>query len=131
MATSSTISQNNLNCDAMVTYINWIKNQLIDEYKEMNRRITLEHKTIHQNENWKRQYEDALFISNDIMEQDMLRMHIRDTINSISNLLGNIDLISEDYEEMKYNVIWEINSIKCILNPQHVYEEFDPIDNLN
>ena len=65
------------------------------------------------------------------LKQDILLMHIRDTVNSIGSLLGNIDLIIEDYKEMKYNVNWEIDIIKRILNPHHVYEEFNPIDNLN
>ena len=131
MATSSTTSPNNVNCNAMMTYINWIQNQLIEEFKEMNRRIILERRTIRQHENWKLEYENELFRSSDIFEQDMLRMHIRHTENSISNSLGNIDIFENDYEEMKYNVNWEVDIIKRILNPQHVYEEFDPIDNLN
>ena len=56
----------------MMTYINWIQNQLIEEFKEMNRRIILERRTICQHENWKREYEDELFRSSDIFEQDML-----------------------------------------------------------
>ena len=131
MATSSRTSPNNVNCNAMMTYIGWIQNQLIEEFKEMNRRVILERRTIRQHENWKREYENELFRSIDIFEQDMLRMHIRHKENSISNSLGNIDIIENDYEEMKYNVNWEVDIIKRILNPQHVYEEFDPIDNLN
>ena len=97
----------------------------------MNRKITIQQSFIAKNENWKREYENELFTSNDNLQQDILRMHIRNTVNSIGSLLGNIDLIIEDYEELKYNVNWEIDIIKRILNPHHVYEEFNPIDTLN
>ena len=116
---------------AMITYIAWIKDKLIEEFDEMNEKIEYEQGQIQQNETWKEEYEHELFLTNDDFRNDMLRMNIRHTDDQIYNLLGNIQIIRDEYEEIKNNVNWEINVIKTILNPNHIYETFDPIDYIN
>ena len=120
-----------LSSDAMITYIAWIKDKLIEEFDEMNEKIEYERGQIQHNETWKEEYEHELFLTNDDFRNDMLRMNIRHTDDQIYNLLGNIQIIREEYEEIKNNANWEINVIKTILNPNHIYETFDPIDYIN
>ena len=117
---------------AMITYIAWIKDKLIEEFDEMTEKIEYERGQIQHNETWKEEYEhELLFLTNDDFRNDMLRMNIRHTNDQIYNLLGNIQIIRDEYEEIKNNANWEINVIKTILNPNHIYETFDPIDYIN
>ena len=120
-----------LSSDAMITYIAWIKDKLIDEFNKMNEKIEYEQKQIQQNETWKKDYEHELFLTNDNLRIDMLRMNIRHTVDQTYKLLGNIEVIRDDYYKIKYDVNWEINVIKTILNPNHIYETFDPVDYIN
>ena len=120
-----------LSSNAMITYIAWIKDKLIEEFNEMNEKIEYERGQIQRNETWKREYQHELFLTNDDFRNDMLRMNIKHTDDQIYKLIGNIHMIGEEYDQIKYNVNWEINVIKTILNPNHIYETFDPIDYIN
>ena len=61
-----------LSSNAMITYIAWIQDTLIDEFKEMNERIEYEQRHIQHHETWKEEYEHELFLSNDDCRKDII-----------------------------------------------------------
>ena len=113
---------------AMITYIEWTKAKLIEEFKEMNKNIKYERGQIQRHETWKREYQHELFLTTDDLRNDILRMDIRRTDDQIYKVIGNIEMIRDEYNRIKDDKNWEINVISTILNPNHMYETFDPID---